>query len=55
MFVIADVEVIKQITTKDFDFFANRDASLSHGADELLGKSVLLLEKNQWREMRNIL
>lgn len=55
VFTLTDVDAIKQITTKDFDFFVNRDAGLSHGVDALLGKSVLFLENNPWREMRNIL
>lgn len=55
MFFIADVEVIKQITIKYYEFFVNRDSGISHGSEELLGKSVLFLGNNPWREMRNTL
>lgn len=55
MFLLNDVDVIKQITVKDFDHFVNHNSNLSKGADGIFAKSVLLLENNAWREMRNIL
>lgn len=55
VFVVKDAEVVKQIMIKDFDHFVNHDGNLSKGADGIFAKSVLLLEDNSWREMRNIL
>lgn len=55
VYVVRDVELVKQITIKDFDHFVNHDGNLTRASDGLFAKSVLLLEDNAWREMRNIL
>lgn len=55
VFIVTDAEIVKNIMIKDFDHFVNRDDGLSRGSDGIFGKSVLLLENNPWREMRNIL
>lgn len=53
--VVKDTDVVKQISIKDFDHFVNHDGSLTRGSDGIFAKSVLLLEDNPWREMRNFL
>lgn len=54
-FIVKDADIVKQITIKDFNHFVNHDGSLTEGSDGIFGKSVFLLEDNQWREMRNYL
>lgn len=55
IFLIKDVELIKQITVKDFDYFMNHDSKFSAHGDRYFARSVLFLEDNLWREMRNAL
>lgn len=51
--IISDPALIKQITIKDFDFFVNRDRVDPGKVDKYLGKSILMLRDQKWKEMRN--
>ncbi|GBP50388.1 Probable cytochrome P450 9f2 [Eumeta japonica] len=50
--LIRDPEVIKQITTKDFDHFINHTWILNEDANPLLAGSLLLMKDEKWRDMR---
>lgn len=53
--IVSDPDVAKQIMTRDFDHFVNRDKVDPNKVDKLLGKSVLMLRDEKWREMRSTL
>lgn len=53
-YMITDAELIKRITIKDFDHFANHDQSFDD-IDRVFSKSLFSLHNQQWREMRTIL
>lgn len=53
MFIICDAELVKHTMIKYFDNFVNHDDVMSKVCDGIFAKSVLLLESDEWREMRN--
>lgn len=53
--VISDPLIIKQIMIKDFEYFVNRDRVDPSKADKLLGKSILMLRDQKWKDMRSSL
>lgn len=53
--VIADPELIKQVTVKDFDYFTNRAPASFQETDKITGKSLLLAQNQDWKDMRNVL
>ena len=56
--MVADPELIKQITIKYFDKFTDRQSGLSFGGTEVEGKvynGLLLLRGQEWKESRHIL
>lgn len=51
--MIRDLELIKQITVKDFEYFLDhRDFFLDEETEPLLGKSLFMLKGQKWRDMR---
>lgn len=54
-FVVKDVELIKQITIKDFDSFVNHDKTFDVHVDKVFGRSLFSLFDGEWRTMRNTL
>lgn len=55
VFILKDVETVKQVTVQGFDHFINRDKTFSKNGDALFSKSLLHLLDNPWREMRHAL
>lgn len=56
LLLIRDPELIKRITVKDFDHFANhRDVFFTEEAEPLMGKSLFMLRDQKWRDMRSTL
>lgn len=47
-----DVDLIRQITVKDFDHFEDHVAFIEPESDTLFGNSLFLLEGDKWRDMR---
>lgn len=54
-FMVRDANIIKQITIKDFDTFVNHDRSFDEQIDKFLGKALVVMVDNEWRNMRNVL
>lgn len=54
-YLIRDPELIKKIAIKDFDHFADRNMSLDHNTEPLLGRSLLMMRGQKWRDMRSTL
>lgn len=50
--VMRDVDLIKQITVKDFDHFLDHRSFVPEGADELWSRNLFALKGEQWRDMR---
>lgn len=53
--VVKDVDLIKQITIKDFDHFTDHVDLMNTDHDSLFSKNLFFLKGKQWREMRNTL
>lgn len=49
---IRDLDLIKQVTVKDFDYFIDHSVLVSREADNFMGANLLALKGNEWREMR---
>lgn len=50
-----DVEIIKQITIRDFDSFVNHDKRFDEKLDVIAGRSLISMFDEKWRVMRNSL
>lgn len=50
--ILSDPALVKQIMIKDFDYFINRDKVDPDKVDRLLGKSILMLRDQKWKNMR---
>lgn len=50
-----DLDLIKQITVKDFDHFTDHLTVIPPEVDPLLGRNLLSLKGQPWKEMRGIL
>lgn len=53
--MIRDPELVKQVTTKDFDHFVNRQILTSTTSENLFAHSLFMLENDKWRDMRSTL
>lgn len=52
---IRDVQLIKQLTIKDFDHFSDHISIIEPEADPLAAKNLLNMRGNEWRQMRSTL
>lgn len=50
--VLRDIEIIKQVTIKDFDYFTDHNAFVSEDINPLFGKNLFALKGDKWRDMR---
>lgn len=55
LLLIRDIDLIKQITVKDFDHFIDRRAFANEEVDPIFAKNLLVLKGQKWRKMRSIL
>lgn len=54
-YLIIDPELIKAITIKDFDHFVNHGLQIRPDIDPLMGRSLINMSDERWREMRSVL
>lgn len=54
-YMIRDLDLIRQITIKDFDHFLNHFFQLDKHLDPLLGRTLFSMSNQPWREMRSTL
>jgi cytochrome P450 family 9 len=52
-FILTDIDLIKRLTIKDYDFFLNHQTS--SGADEIFDRTLFSLQDKKWRDMRSTL
>lgn len=55
IYLVKDVDILRQITIKDFDNFEDHDALVDSRNDTLLGNTLILLDGQKWRDMRQTL
>lgn len=55
IFVIRDPELVKQITTQDFEYFLNHQTNFDDNLDSLLSRSLFFSNNQKWKDMRSIL
>lgn len=53
--VIRDLDLIKQMTIKDFDHFMDHQDFIPVETDPLMGGNLFSMDGQKWREMRAIL
>ncbi|XP_059482598.1 cytochrome P450 9e2-like isoform X2 [Neocloeon triangulifer] len=53
VYYIVDVDLVKEVTVKQFDHFTDRQPFTRRSVDELFGRSLLSLKGNDWRKMRH--
>ncbi|XP_021193424.3 cytochrome P450 9e2 [Helicoverpa armigera] len=52
VFIICDVDAIKRITVKDFEYFVDR-RSFTSSFDPFFGRGLLMLRGDEWKAMRS--
>ncbi|XP_026318087.1 cytochrome P450 9e2-like [Hyposmocoma kahamanoa] len=52
---IRDIELIKRIAIKDFEYFHDHNTVISEETDPLFGKNLLSLKGQKWKDMRSTL
>uniref|UniRef100_T1DMW0 Putative cytochrome p450 9f2 n=1 Tax=Anopheles aquasalis TaxID=42839 RepID=T1DMW0_ANOAQ len=55
IYVIRDLELVKQICIKDFDHFLNHRIELDENHDPLFGRALFAMRDTRWRNMRAVL
>ncbi|XP_050068638.1 probable cytochrome P450 9f2 [Anopheles maculipalpis] len=55
IFVVRDMELVKQICIKDFDHFINHRIDLDENHDPLFGRALFAMRDTRWRNMRTVL
>uniref|UniRef100_A0A1I8PRR0 Cytochrome P450 n=1 Tax=Stomoxys calcitrans TaxID=35570 RepID=A0A1I8PRR0_STOCA len=55
VFVVREPEMVKHILIKDFDHFVNRNNFLPPNRNDLFANSLIMMENDEWRDMRNTL
>ncbi|XP_077296613.1 uncharacterized protein LOC143918549 [Arctopsyche grandis] len=50
--MLKDLEVIKQTTIKNFDNFASHAAHIDDNFDPIIGRNLLFITGNEWKDMR---
>ncbi|KAJ6640760.1 putative cytochrome P450 9f2 [Pseudolycoriella hygida] len=51
-FCVRDVDVLKQIGVKDFEYFEDHRSFVDEKADVMFGNSLISLKGSKWRDMR---
>lgn len=55
IYVVRDLELVKQICIKDFDHFVNHRIQLDENHDPLFGRALFAMRDSRWRNMRAVL
>ncbi|XP_036323943.1 probable cytochrome P450 9f2 [Rhagoletis pomonella] len=55
IFLIRDIDLVRQITVKDFDHFMNHNNFFGEDSHDLLANSLFLLKNDKWKDMRSTL
>lgn len=55
MFLVRDPELVRKIAIKDFDHFGDHKLFFESHQDTLFGNSLIMLNGEKWRDMRNTL
>uniref|UniRef100_A0A182JEK3 Uncharacterized protein n=1 Tax=Anopheles atroparvus TaxID=41427 RepID=A0A182JEK3_ANOAO len=55
IYVLRDLELVKQVCIKDFDHFLNHRIELDEQHDPLFGRALFAMRDNRWRNMRAVL
>ncbi|CAG9828110.1 unnamed protein product [Diabrotica balteata] len=53
--MIKDPKLLKQITVKEFDHFANHKPFIPEGVDPLWSNNLIALKDERWKEIRSVL
>ena len=51
-FILQDLDLIKKITVKNFDIFADRDTVVDFSRDPILVASIFFQRANEWKKTR---
>lgn len=55
VYVIRDPDLIKQITSTDFDCFVNHQGNFEYELESLIARTLFFMKNQNWKEMRSIL
>lgn len=55
VYVIRDPDIIKQITTTDFEHFVNHQGNFEYEIESLIARSLFFSKNQKWKDMRAIL
>ncbi|CAG5032346.1 unnamed protein product [Parnassius apollo] len=53
--MIKDIELIKKVTVKDFEYFVDHRSFVNDNADPFFGRNLFSLKGEEWKDMRSTL
>ncbi|CAH0723080.1 unnamed protein product, partial [Brenthis ino] len=53
--IIRDLELVKKITVKDFEYFQNHKSFVDENVEPLAARNLFLLQGQEWKDMRSTL
>ncbi|XP_031635125.1 cytochrome P450 9e2-like [Contarinia nasturtii] len=55
VFVVRNPELVKKITTQDFEHFLNHQSNFDENLDSILARSLFFSRDQKWKDMRSVL
>lgn len=55
IFLIRDPDIVKKITTQDFEYFLNHQTNFDEELDSIMNRTLFFSHDQKWKEMRSIL
>lgn len=55
VYFIRDLDLIRQLSIKDFESFVNHRVTIDENVDKLFGGALFMLKDQKWRDMRSTL
>ncbi|XP_064071987.1 cytochrome P450 9e2-like [Vanessa tameamea] len=53
--IIRDLELVKKITVKDFEYFLDHRGFLDEKVEPIFGRNIFVLKGQEWKDMRSML
>lgn len=55
VFIVRDPDLVKKITTQDFEFFLNHQTNFDEELDSIMSRTLFFSHDQKWKDMRSVL